>query len=218
MKHHLKTHIVAHKHKEANKRKQKYSVRHLRRIAKSDTNKIQQFLNSSDLEVRKSILKELIQNNLDVIEHMNTNPLTEEDIVQIIQDYNLTDRTMINILQKLSKKWGRENVMTKDIQRKLVKRKKLTDQFFSKIWLDKNTDTHFISNQGESIGRWIVYCHDIPGLIAFQNLMEENENTEDKFNVIGADDGKGVLKIIFNFEFSFNKTSYFIDSIQIADK
>ena len=198
MKHHLKTHIVAHKHKEANKSKQKYSVRHCRRIAKSDTNKIQQFLNSNDLEVRKSILKELIQNNLDVIQHMNTNPLTEEDIVQMIQDYNLTDKTMINVLQKLSKKWGRENVMTKDIQRKLVKRKKLTDQFFSKIWLDKNTDTHFISNQGESVGRWIVYCHDIPGLIAFQNLMEENENTEDKFNVIGADDGKGFLKLIFN--------------------
>ena len=42
----------------------------------------------------------------------------------------------------------------------------------------------------------MVYCHDIPGLLAFKNLIEANEETEDNFNVIGADDGKGILKII----------------------
>ena len=49
-------------------------------------------------------MKELIQNNIDVIKHINDNPLTEEDIVEMIQDYNLTDTTMINIFKKLAMK------------------------------------------------------------------------------------------------------------------
>lgn len=44
-------------------------------------------------------MKELIQNNIHVIEHINDNLLTEEDIVEIIQDNNLTDTKMINILK-----------------------------------------------------------------------------------------------------------------------
>ena len=39
----------------------------------------------------------------------------------------------------------------------------------------------------------------MPGLLAFRKLVESPENPEDLFNVIGADDGKDVLKITSNW-------------------
>ena len=188
--------MVVHEYGKGNKIKQQFFDRHNQRLAKNDTSMIKKLLDNSTTNLRRFIMKELIQNNIDVIKHINDNPLTEEDIVEMIQDYNLTDTTMINILKKLARKWGRDNVITKNISKKLVNRKKLTDQFFTKKWTDKNTEYYFKSNDGKCLERWVVYCHDIPGLLAFKNLIEANEETEDNFNVIGADDGKGILKII----------------------
>ena len=46
--------------------------------------------------------------------------------------------------------------------------------------------------------RYIVFCHNIPGLIAWKRLLE-NKNDTEYMNIIGVDDGKGVLKICWNW-------------------
>ena len=66
-----------------------------------------------------------------------------EDIIEIIQDNNLSDRAMLRVIQKLTEKWGKENVITKNIAKKLVNRKKILDNFFTKRWLDNESDLHF---------------------------------------------------------------------------
>ena len=55
------------------------------------------------------------------------------------------------------------------------------------------------TKEGELLLRWVSYCHDVPGLLAFRKLVESPENPEELFNVIGADDGKDVLKITSNW-------------------
>ena len=89
------------------------------------------------------ILKELISENIDFVNSIETNPLTEDDVIEIIQDNNLSDRAMLKIVQKLTEKWGKENVITKSIAKKLVKRKKILDHFFTKRWLDNESELHF---------------------------------------------------------------------------
>jgi hypothetical protein len=98
----------------------------------------------------------------------------------------------------LSKKWGRQ-VVTKNIARQLVLRKSILDTFFTKETLDENSENKFKSKEGKVLKRTVVYCHDVPGLIAFKKIMEDPEDIEDFFNVIGADDGKGMLKLTFNW-------------------
>ena len=67
---------------------------------------------------------ELNRENFDIVDNIQTNLLTEEDIIEIIQDNNLSDRAMLRVIQKLTEKWGKENVITKCIAKKLVERKK----------------------------------------------------------------------------------------------
>ena len=45
----------------------------------------------------------------------------------------------------------------------------------------------------------MTYCHELPGLIAFKKLLENIEDSEDLTNVIGIDDGKNILKIVWNW-------------------
>ena len=70
------------------------------------------------------IRTELISESIDFVDSIRTNPLTEDDVLKIIQDNNLSNRAMLKIVQKLTQMWGKENVITKDIVKKLVKRKK----------------------------------------------------------------------------------------------
>ena len=56
----------------------------------------------------------------------------------------------------------------------------------------------FESKDGTPIRRYVVYCHDLPGLIAWKSLLEGKDNAE-YMNVIGVDDGKSLLKIRWNW-------------------
>ena len=45
----------------------------------------------------------------------------------------------------------------------------------------------------------MVYCHDLPGLLAFKKLIEEVEDPEKLLNVVSQDDGKGIFKMVLNW-------------------
>ena len=52
----------------------------------------------------------------------NIEHLTESDIIQMIQENSMSDKNMLNILQKIRKKFGTKFV-AKNIARKLKERK-----------------------------------------------------------------------------------------------
>ena len=107
---------------------------------------------------------------------------------------------MIQIINTLAKKWGKKKTITPNIKRKLTKRKRIIDMFFSKLFIDGTSSIYFKNKNQEPLSRYIVYCHDVPGLLAYKKLVEDegNEN-EEEINVVGIDDGKNLLKIVFNW-------------------
>ena len=118
--------------------------------------------------------------------------------MHIIQDNNLADCQILKIIVTLSKKWGR-SIVTPNIAKKLIARKSLLDVYFTKCTLDDSSEQNFKDNTGNVIKRDIVYCHDIPVLIAFKKLVEKPIDSHALINVIGMDDGKDMLKITFNW-------------------
>ena len=146
--------------------------------------------------VNTKILKNIIKDHPDVLSQQNANPLSEEDIIELIHDTNVSDRTILKILQTLTKKWGRRNVVTPNVRDNLVRRKKILEPFFTKLVLDKDTDLHFKDKDGNIISRHITYCHEKPGLIAFKRLIE-GAVEEEKPNIVSMDDWKRLLKMVF---------------------
>ena len=71
-------------------------------------------------------------------------------------------------------------------------------RFFSYGYLTSKSDTCFKSKAGVPISRYVVYCTDIPGLIAWKKLLEDDFDNE-YMNIIGLDDGKSILKICWNW-------------------
>ena len=156
--------------------------------------------------VGKTILwKELVKYNPSLLDKKE-DPLTEEEVIEMIQDANLSDNTMVKILRKLRKKWGMKAI-TPHIRRQLIKRKTITNKFFTCRLLigsgPKKTDMFFKTKNGDPLTRYVVFCHDIPGLIAWKRLLE-NKNDTEYINVIGVDDGKGILKICWNWSIKEN--------------
>ena len=109
----------------------------------------------------------------------------------------MADSQVINILSYLRKKWGHQ-IVTKNITKKLISRKSLLDSFFSKLTLDSSSTTRFQNSDGLFIDRVVVYCHDLPGLIAYKWILENSCDSNDMLNVVGMDDGKGMLTITLN--------------------
>ena len=57
---------------------------------------------------------------------MQADPLTEDNVIEIIQDNNLSDRQILNICKYIRQKWGR-NIISPNIKGKLVDRKGILD-------------------------------------------------------------------------------------------
>ena len=45
----------------------------------------------------------------------------------------------------------------------------------------------------------VTYCHDLPGLITYKKIVEGYDDSIDVINVIGVDEGKSILNIIWNW-------------------
>ena len=98
-------------------------------------------------------------------------PFLEEEIIDIIHNNDLADRQILIILSFLTKKWGCK-IVTKNIAKKLIARKSLLDSFFTRQTLDGTSDNCFKNKNGTLLTRTVVYCHDVPGFIAYKMLLE----------------------------------------------
>ena len=176
------------------------SHKQFQRRIKMEAHNINSKINENSERGKTLLWKELIKHNPDMIYNV-TVPLEENEIVDLIKDASLSDRKMLIVLQKIREKWGRQCI-TPNIRDHLVKRKTILNRFFTCRLLTgsgKNkTDVCFESKDGTPIRRYVVYCHDLPGLIAWKSLLEGEDITE-YMNVIGVDDGKSLLKICWNW-------------------
>ena len=144
---------------------------------------------------RKAIVRNILKENPGAVKEMD--PLTEDEIIDIIKDLSISDRVLLQILSHLRKKWGRK-VVSKKIKNYLRDRKLLVTDFFTQVTLDETTEHNFTDSKGNIVRRQISYCHDIEGLLTFKEMLEIEKHgmeiAEDVDQVIGVDGG--VKKLI----------------------
>ena len=146
---------------------------------------------------RKTIVKNILKENPCLVNDMD--PLTEDEVLDMIKDLSISDRVMLQILQNMRKKWGRK-IVTPNIRNCLRDRKLLVDEFFTLVTLDETTDYNFTDSQGNIVSRQLTYCHDIEGLLIFKEILEVEKHgldiAKDIDQVIGLDGG--VKKLIMS--------------------
>ena len=191
---HMKTHEVIQERKRKDISMLKRSQLYVR--VKEEAASIKKRISEVPKHVEEIISKEVSKDLVAHYSKMKENPLTEAEVIDIIKDNNLSDKQLLNICKFLRNKWGR-GIITPNISLKLIKRKSILDQFFCERQLDSKTELYFKSKRGKILSRSVTYCHDLPGLIAFKKLLENVEDTIE--NVIGVDDGKQVMKIVWNW-------------------
>ena len=154
-------------------------------------------------ENQKDLAKLLIKKNPAIIDSMKFNPLSHDDVVEMIKDSNLQDLVMHKILKKLRQKWGMK-ICVKNIRKHLINRKKIFKPYFDYKLLDEETDTCFRTKSDKAgntdpLTRYVVYCKDVKIVV---NMLKENIpnfSNDDYFVVLGIDGGKNNLKICLNW-------------------
>ena len=170
--------------------------------SKKEIDKIKRQIFEAPEQVKRSMWNSIMKDCPYYYDKIKDNPLTEAEVIELINDNNLVDVQVLNICKFMRQKWG-QGVITPNIRKQLIKRKSLLDPFFTLVTLDSSTKLHFKTKKGKILSRSVVYCHDIPGLIAFKKLIENVDETKEMLNVVGVDDGKQILKVVWNWSLMF---------------
>ena len=141
-------------------------------------------------EDKKKMFQRLVKSNPDVLNLYSTNPLSEEDVIEMVRDGNLSDRQVLKILVIIRRRWG-SKAITANVQKLLKERKKLLDHLFTVELLAAEDEVHFVDKDGQPITRSLVYCTDLLALTEAKQVLEEEEYE----SVLGIDDGKDLLKV-----------------------
>jgi hypothetical protein len=146
-----------------------------------------------DLKAKKKVIKNLLKNNPDILDGYTSNPFNEDDVIDLVRDVrSLSDNTLLKILAKMRKKWP--DCIGPKIRQALRDTKRRMDHLFKLEHLNADTMLHFTDEDGNPLDRWVVYCHQLDDLLDCKELMLGEE--ED--NVFGIDDGKKLLKCVWN--------------------
>ena len=103
---------------------------------------------------------------------------TEKEIINIIADFELSDRKMIKILRRLRKLFGRK-AFTPGIEAALIARKKRLTKYF------KEEATTFYNNDGKELKRRFVFTEELELLLDF--ILQERDIEEDKVNFVNVE-------------------------------
>ena len=100
-------------------------------------------------------MDKLIEINYDYVKSKIANrkdPFTEDEIVEMIIEADLTDTQMENILEEIKEKWPEDDVVPPNLRTILANRKKAFEDLFHK-------ETHeFEDGAGNKITRTVVKC------------------------------------------------------------
>ena len=170
----------------------------LKRREREVIEKVKQQISTFPADSQRTILKSLIKSNPNILDTYQNNPLTNEDIREMIIDNSIPDLVMLNILTKLRKKWGVKIAMP-NIRRHLIERKQVFEPYFKNEYISAEAETHFETKKGEAISRHLTYCTDVPGLVSILKKEIPDFSNDEYFIVIGVDGGKDNLKICLNW-------------------
>ena len=114
IKYQLETHKEVHFKQKVIIEEDKIYDKQIKRRAKKKSKKIKCILEKNSSLVSQMIRTELISESIDFVDSIRTNPLTEDDVLKIIQDNNLSNRAILKIVQMLTQKWEKLNVIAKN--------------------------------------------------------------------------------------------------------
>ena len=150
-------------------------------------------LEMSKVEKQK-LFRAMVAECPEVLETYSSNPLSADDVLDIIRDVNLSNAQVIKIIVKLNRKW--KGCISPKIRQALQKFQRTLDHLFTTKDVRGDEELHFEDVQGNPLdSRWVTYCTDLDTLLGAVEL-EEGEEAGD--NVFGVDDGKKILKLIWN--------------------
>lgn len=188
---HLRRHMKAH-HGPGRRRKEFWEVARVTQLAR-----IRKMASTFSMEVntlpekdRKRLFQKLVRDDPNLLSKYSDNPLTEEDVIEMIRDANLSDRQLLKVLSVIRRRWGKKAI-TPNMKKVLRDRKQLLAHLFTVETLDKEDPVHFLGKNDVPITRNLVFCSDLLGLTEARELVEDDEYE----NVLGIDDGKSLLKV-----------------------
>ena len=180
------------------------SRRELKRRENETVYEISSKVKSYNTKSQKSILLSIIKLNPDILDKFSDNPISLDDVREMVIDNSLPDLVMFNILKKLRQKWGMK-ICERNIRKNLIKKKKVFAPYFSNVFLNHDADLGPVSEEcfcdkdGNPLARHYTYCSDLPGLVTAIKSHVPKLDSDEYFVVLGMDGGKKNLKICMNY-------------------
>ena len=167
------------------------SERQMKNRAKQKANTVQEDLENNST-IKEATLKIILENNFEAINSMikeRMNPLTESEVISIINNASLSDRQFHIIHEELQKKWG-SSIKTPNITAALAMRKKIFADLFDKV-------KHTFEDKAGTIDRTAIICNDVKTTVE-RVCKYRGLDIAEYDNIIGIDDGKDMLKIVLS--------------------
>ena len=116
--------------------------------------------------------------------------ITEKQVVEMISDFEVSDRKMMKILRKMKQIFGKKAV-TPNIKEAIIERKKKVLKFF------KVENTTFKDKDNDDINRQFVFTEDMELLLDF--VISERDYEEDNVEVkVSMDSGQGRMLVVLH--------------------
>ena len=115
--------------------------------------------------------------------------VTEKEIINMIADFDLTDRKMLRILRRLRKLFGKK-AFTPGIAEALIARKKNLTKYF------KEEATTFYNSDGEELKRRFVYTEELDILLEFVLHERDIEENDVKWVNVELDSGQKRMLVV----------------------
>ena len=116
--------------------------------------------------------------------------ITEKQVVEMISDFEVSDRKMMKILRKMKQIFGKKAV-TPNIKEAIIERKKKVLKFF------KVENTTFKDKDNDDINRQFVFTEDMELLLDF--VISERDYEENNVEVkVSMDSGQGRMLVVLH--------------------
>ena len=196
---HMKSHIDTHTSNKVKSGRPKKSPREWstvtkRLYAKKSKQEFEENMKECGLseDIEKLLKKDSQQNNPALSE------MTEKEVINMIADFDLSDRKMLNILRRLKSIFGKK-AFTPGIRDALIARKRKLTKYF------KEEETTFVNSLGEEVKRRFVFTENLDILLDF--IIQERDLTSDGVKVnVEMDSGQQRMLVVLQVGDGIEKT------------
>ena len=124
--------------------------------------------------------------------------MTEKEVINMIADFDLSDRKMLNMLRRLKSIFGKK-AFTPGIREALIARKRKLTKYF------KEEETTFVDSQGKEVKRRFVFTENLDILLDF--IIQERDLTSDEVKVnVEMDSGLQRMLVVLQVGDGIEKT------------